>query len=163
MPWSKTVLPTNARWKKGTADLRPNGRAAPKCGSGVEHARAPWHGLHYMQQTLTSPDGTPASRLAFGTMQFGGTADASQSRAMFDACRAAGITHFDTAHVYTDGASETLLGQFVQECRDEVVIATKAGYTGGSGRANPMRSAETARSGKRRVGEEGRSRWAPEH
>jgi len=51
-----------------------------------------------MTKILTSRDGTPASRLAFGTMQFGGRADAAQSEAMFEASLAAGITHFDTAH-----------------------------------------------------------------
>ncbi|GLQ25594.1 aldo/keto reductase [Sulfitobacter pacificus] len=98
-----------------------------------------------MKHTLTSPDGTPASRLAFGTMQFGGRADATQSRQMFDACIAAGITHFDTAHVYTDGASETLLGSFIQERRDRLIIATKAAYTGGASRDNILASAETSR------------------
>ena len=98
-----------------------------------------------MKQTLTSPDGTPASRLAFGTMQFGGTADAAQSRAMFEACLEGGITHFDTAHVYTDGASETLLGSFLGDRRDGLIIATKAGYTGGASRQNILSSAETSR------------------
>jgi aryl-alcohol dehydrogenase-like predicted oxidoreductase len=98
-----------------------------------------------MKQTLSSPNGTPASRLAFGTMQFGGNADAAASRAMFDACIAAGITHFDTAHVYTDGASETLLGQFIQDRRDDLTIATKAAYDGGSTRDNILASAETSR------------------
>ena len=98
-----------------------------------------------MKHTLTSPNGTPASRLAFGTMQFGGRADETQSRAMFDACLAAGITHFDTAHVYTDGASETLLGSFLGDRRDDLIIATKAGYTGGAGRENILKSAETSR------------------
>ena len=98
-----------------------------------------------MKQTLTSPDGTPASRLAFGTMQFGGRADADASRAMFDACLAAGITHFDTAHVYTGGASETLLGEMIGDRRDGLIIATKAAYEGGSGRENVMSSAETSR------------------
>jgi aryl-alcohol dehydrogenase-like predicted oxidoreductase len=98
-----------------------------------------------MKQILSSPNGTPASRLAFGTMMFGGRADETQSRAMFDACIAAGITHFDTAHVYTDGASETLLGQFIQDRRDDLIIATKAGYTGGAGRDNILNSAETSR------------------
>jgi len=98
-----------------------------------------------MKHTLTSPDGTPASRLAFGTMQFGGRADATQSRDMFDACIDAGITHFDTAHVYTDGASETLLGQCVQDQRDRLIIATKAAYTGGATRDNILASAETSR------------------
>ena len=98
-----------------------------------------------MKQTLTSPDGTPASRLAFGTMQFGGRADADASRAMFDACIAAGINHFDTAHIYTGGASETILGGFVQDQRDSLIIATKAAYSGGATRANITASAETSR------------------
>ncbi len=99
-----------------------------------------------MKKTLTTPNGTPASRLAFGTMQFGGTADETRSRAMFDACIAAGINHFDTAHVYTDGASETLLGRFAQACRDDLIIATKAAYTGGASRENILSSAETSRA-----------------
>ncbi|MGC1494721.1 MAG: aldo/keto reductase [Sulfitobacter sp.] len=98
-----------------------------------------------MKQTLTSPNGTPASRLAFGTMQFGGRADADQSRAMFHACIDAGITHFDTAYVYTDGASETLLGSFLGTRRDDLIIATKAAYDGGAGRDNILNSAETSR------------------
>jgi len=32
---------------------------------------------------------------------------------MYDACRKTGVNHFDTAHVYTGGASETLLGQLI--------------------------------------------------
>lgn len=99
-----------------------------------------------MKQTLTSPDGTPASRLAFGTMQFGGGADDAAARGMFDACIEAGITHFDTAHVYTDGASETLLGGMLGDARDRLVIATKAGYTGGASAQNIRSSAETSRS-----------------
>lgn len=98
-----------------------------------------------MKQTLTSPNGTPASRLAFGTMQFGGRADEAASQAMFEACLEAGITHFDTAYVYTDGASERLLGRFALEHRDDLIIATKAAYDGGSGRANILSSAETSR------------------
>lgn len=98
-----------------------------------------------MKQILTSLDGTPASRLAFGTMQFGGKADADASRAMFDAALEAGITHFDTAHVYTGGASETLLGEMVGAYRERLIIATKAAYDGGSSRANITTSAETSR------------------
>lgn len=98
-----------------------------------------------MKKTLTSPDGTPNSRFAFGTMQFGGKADEAASRAMFDACVDAGITHFDTAHVYTDGASETILGTCIKAQRDRLIIATKAAYTGGAGRENLITSAETSR------------------
>jgi len=57
---------------------------------------------------LTTPDGTSPGGFAFGAMQFGGKADAAQSQAMYDACRAAGITHFDTAWIYTGGAQGRL-------------------------------------------------------
>jgi len=98
-----------------------------------------------MTAPITSPDGTPASRFAFGTMQFGGAADKAASRAMFDACIDAGITHFDTAHLYTDGAAETRLGRFAAAQRDRLVIATKAGYTGGAGRENILAQFDTSR------------------
>ncbi|WP_227267633.1 aldo/keto reductase [Roseobacter weihaiensis] len=98
-----------------------------------------------MTKILTSPDGTPASRLAFGAMQFGGAADAQASRAMFDACIAAGITHFDTAHVYTGGASETLLGGMLGDRRDGLPIATKVAYDGGGSKQNIHRSFEISR------------------
>ncbi|MEQ9694949.1 aldo/keto reductase [Shimia sp. SDUM112013] len=89
-----------------------------------------------MTQIMTSPDGSPISRFAFGTMQFGGKADERDSQEMFEACLAAGITHFDTAHVYTDGQSETILGRLIAPHRDRLIIATKAGYTGGAGAKN---------------------------
>lgn len=94
---------------------------------------------------MKSPDGTAASRLAFGTMQFGGRADATASRAMFDACVEAGITHFDTAHVYNEGASETLLGGMLGKRRDSLIIATKAAYSGGGSKANITSSFEISR------------------
>lgn len=77
---------------------------------------------------LTSLDGTPAGRFAFGTMQFGENADEAASASMFDACLAAGITHFDTAHLYTGGASEQILGKLIKPHRERLVIATKIGY-----------------------------------
>ncbi len=84
------------------------------------------------------------SPLAFGAMQCGGRADTAQSMAMFHACYDAGIRHFDTAWVYTDGASETLLGRFAQTC--DIQIATKIGYTGGAGRANLTAQFNTSRA-----------------
>ena len=77
---------------------------------------------------MTTYDGTPVSPFAFGTMQFGGRADAPAARAMFDASCAAGINHFDTAYLYTDGASETMLGQFAKARRSALFIATKVAY-----------------------------------
>ncbi|WP_137703045.1 aldo/keto reductase [Marimonas lutisalis] len=82
--------------------------------------------------TLTSPDGTPVSRFAFGTMQFGGKADASASAAMFEAALGAGITHLDTAHIYNQGNSEKILGQLAADRRDSLIIATKVGYADGT-------------------------------
>ncbi|MFZ9199216.1 MAG: aldo/keto reductase [Paracoccaceae bacterium] len=91
-----------------------------------------------------------SSPLAFGAMQCGGRADAAQSMAMFHACYAAGLRHFDTAWIYTDGASETLLGQFART--HEIQIATKVGYSGGAGRANLVAQFDTSR---RRLGRDG--------
>lgn len=95
--------------------------------------------------TLTTPNADALSALCFGTMQFGGNADAKSSEAMFQACRAAGVNFFDTAHVYTEGRSEEYLGRFVQKERDELIVATKAGYTGGSGRTNIQRQFDKSR------------------
>lgn len=84
-----------------------------------------------------------SSPLAFGAMQCGGRADATQSMAMFHACFDAGLRHFDTAWIYTDGASETLVGQFAKT--HDIQIATKVGYTGGAGRANLTAQFDTSR------------------
>jgi aryl-alcohol dehydrogenase-like predicted oxidoreductase len=79
-------------------------------------------------------------------MQFGGTADAKASRSMFEACRGRGINFFDTAHTYTGGASERLLGEMLQKDRESLIIATKTGYTGGSGRENILSQFEESQS-----------------
>lgn len=42
-----------------------------------------------------------------------------------------GITFFDTAEVYAQGANEALLGEALAPMRDHVVIATKFGFTNG--------------------------------
>lgn len=99
-----------------------------------------------MTRLMTAPDGTAPSSLCFGTMQFGGRADAAESEAMYDASRAAGINFFDTAHVYTDGASETLLGGFAKADRDALIIATKAGYKGGAARDNILTTFDESRA-----------------
>ena len=98
-----------------------------------------------MRAPITSLSGKAISRFTFGTMQFGERADANASREMFDACVAAGINHFDTAYVYTEGASERLLGEFAAPMRDDLVIATKAAYAGGSGRDNILQAFDTSR------------------
>ena len=94
---------------------------------------------------LTTRNGTSLSRLTFGTMQFGGTADAAQSAAMFHAAYNNGMNHFDTAVGYTGGASETILGELIKPIRDDLYIATKVGYDGGAGRANITKHFDTCR------------------
>lgn len=98
-----------------------------------------------MTHILTSRDGTPASRLAFGTMQFGGRADEAASTAMFEASLAAGITHFDTAHAYNGGASEEITGRLIAPHRDRLILATKAGFVGGSTRENILKTFDISR------------------
>lgn len=53
--------------------------------------------------------------------------DEKQSRPFFEKALALGITFFDTANVYSNGASEEVLGRAVKDLakRDELVIATK--------------------------------------
>lgn len=79
-------------------------------------------------------------------MQFGSAADSAESREMFDLCRSHGVSFFDTAHTYTNGASERLLGAFAKADRDKLIIATKVGYTGGSGRSNILKQFDESRS-----------------
>lgn len=85
---------------------------------------------------LTTANGSPVSHYCFGTMQFGGKADEAQSRALYDACRAAGINFFDTAYGYTEGRSETYLGKFVATEREKLFIATKCAHPAPSTAAN---------------------------
>jgi len=89
-----------------------------------------------MTDMMTTPDGEPISRFCFGTMQFGAKADRDASRAMYDACREAGINFFDTAFGYNEGASERLLGEFARSERQSVFLATKCAHPGDSSAAN---------------------------
>ena len=79
------------------------------------------------------------SEICLGTMTFGGNADAGiwkaigelkqdEVDAIVSRALAAGVNFFDTADVYSFGASETLLGQSLENlgvARKDVVIATK--------------------------------------
>jgi aryl-alcohol dehydrogenase-like predicted oxidoreductase len=56
---------------------------------------------------------------------YGKSYDDSDVRAAFDATVSAGINFFDTAEVYGLGRSEKLLGQFIRESGQTLVVATK--------------------------------------
>ena len=84
-----------------------------------------------MEYKLLGKTGVMVSPLCFGTMSFGGIADESTSRQMFNQCRDAGINFFDCANVYEKGRSEELLGKFIKDCRDEVFITSKVYFQTG--------------------------------
>ena len=71
--------------------------------------------------------GLMVSVVGLGTNNVGRRLDVDATRAVVDAALDAGITLFDTADIYGDGASETLLGEVVEGRRDRVVLATKFG------------------------------------
>ena len=80
--------------------------------------------------------------LSFGTATFGGTgplfgawgrSDETEARRLVDVCLEAGVTLFDTADVYSNGASESVLGAAIKGRRDDVLISTKTGLPMGDG------------------------------
>jgi len=80
--------------------------------------------------------------LSFGAGTFGGQGplfsawgqtDAAEARRLVDLCLEAGVTLFDTADVYSDGASEEVLGAAIKGRRDRVLISTKLGLPMGEG------------------------------
>jgi aryl-alcohol dehydrogenase-like predicted oxidoreductase len=80
--------------------------------------------------------------LSFGTGTFGGTgplfgawgqSDEADARRLLDICLDAGVTLFDTADVYSNGASEAVLGAAIKGRRDQVLISTKTGLPMGDG------------------------------
>lgn len=86
-----------------------------------------------MEQVFLGRTGVRVGALAFGTMSFGGEVDESLAAAMFERCRAAGVTLFDCADVYNQGRAEQVLGRLVAGARDEVVLTTKAYFPTGPG------------------------------
>lgn len=78
-----------------------------------------------MQYKFLGRTGVKVSSLCFGTMSFGGDADKETSAAMFKRCREAGVNFFDCANVYQRGVSESILGELIADCREEVVITSK--------------------------------------
>src|SRR5215210_7706420 len=85
--------------------------------------------------------GLRVSPLTLGTMTFGGggkfanvgSTDVDGARRQIDMCLDAGINMIDTADVYSDGASEEILGQALAGRRDRVLVATKARMAMGDG------------------------------
>ncbi len=80
--------------------------------------------------------------LSFGTGTFGGSneffrawgaSDVAEATRLVDICLEAGVNLFDTADVYSDGLSETILGKAIAGRRGDVLISTKATFRMGPG------------------------------
>ncbi len=67
------------------------------------------------------------SVVGVGCNAFGARIDVDQTKAVVDAAIEAGVTLFDTADAYADGASEELLGRALGSRREDVIVATKFG------------------------------------
>jgi aryl-alcohol dehydrogenase-like predicted oxidoreductase len=79
--------------------------------------------------------------LTFGTGTFGGkgglaawgATDVGEAIRLVDLCLDHGVTMFDSADIYSQGASEEVLGAAIKGRRDEVLISTKATFRSGEG------------------------------
>lgn len=108
------------------------------------------------QYRLLGRSGLRVSPLSLGTMTFGSDwgwgADESESKRIFDAYVDRGGNFIDTAVNYTNGSSEKILGSFIKQKREHLVIGTKFTMarefsnpnSGGNHRFNLMNSVEAS-------------------
>lgn len=95
-----------------------------------------------MEYRQLGASGLRVPALSFGAGTFGGsgplfshwgTSGAEEARRLVDICLEAGVNLFDTADVYSDGASEEVLGQAIKGRRNDVLLSTKMGLPMGEG------------------------------
>lgn len=93
-----------------------------------------------MEYRQLGRSGLKVPALSFGTGTFGGKGeffgrwgqtDVAEASRLVDICLDAGVTLFDTADVYSAGASEEILGAALKGKRDRALISTKATFTTG--------------------------------
>jgi diketogulonate reductase-like aldo/keto reductase len=97
-----------------------------------------------MMRTVTLPDDTQVPALGQGTWRLG--EDARQRKPEIAALRAGidlGMTLIDTAEMYGDGATETLLGEALAGLRDQVFLVSKV-YPQNAGRGRIERACEAS-------------------
>ena len=84
-----------------------------------------------MDQRTLGRTGRTVSVVGLGTWQLGadwGDVTEADARAVLDTAAEEGVTFFDTADVYGDGRSETIIGHFLADHPDaDVTVATKMG------------------------------------
>jgi 1-deoxyxylulose-5-phosphate synthase len=95
-----------------------------------------------MQYVRLGQSGLKVSRIGLGMMSYGDPAVQAWALAQDDAepivaqAAEAGVTFFDTADMYSDGASEEITGRLLRKIfgrRDDYVLATKVYYPTGAG------------------------------
>jgi aryl-alcohol dehydrogenase-like predicted oxidoreductase len=95
-----------------------------------------------MEYRRLGSSGLKVPALSFGAGTFGGSGplfgnwgntDAKEARRLVDICLDAGVALFDTADVYSNGASEEVLGAAIRGRRDQVLISTKTSLPLGEG------------------------------
>jgi aryl-alcohol dehydrogenase-like predicted oxidoreductase len=94
-----------------------------------------------MEYRRLGSSGLNVSVLSLGTMGFGttggfervGTVDVDGAREQVAMCLDAGVNLFDTADMYSRGASEEVLGQALAGHRDDILLATKVRFPMGEG------------------------------
>ena len=83
-----------------------------------------------MERRTLGSSGIAVSALGLGCMgmsEFYGPTDDQESLATLDHALALGSNFLDTADMYGRGHHETLLGRFLADKRDRLVVATKFG------------------------------------
>ena len=89
-----------------------------------------------MEYRTLGATGAAVSTYALGTMTFGAETDEEHSHEQLDSFLDAGGTLVDTADVYTAGASEEIVGRWLDDrpsdVTDRVVLATKARFPMGT-------------------------------
>ena len=92
-----------------------------------------------MKYRLLGKSGLRVSELCLGTMTFGEEwgwgSSRDEARRIYDAFREVGGNFVDTANIYTNGTSESFLGEFLKGHRESIVVATK--YTNASPGSDP--------------------------
>ncbi len=94
-----------------------------------------------MEYRQLGRSGLKVPALTLGTGTFGGVGGfkswgetgPEEARRLVDICLEAGITMFDSADIYSRGASEEVLGAAVKGRRDQVLVSTKATFPTGRG------------------------------
>ncbi|MFC5743109.1 aldo/keto reductase [Dyella tabacisoli] len=95
-----------------------------------------------MEYRFLGASGFKVPVLSFGAGTFGGkgplfsawgNTDVAQAQRLIDICLDAGVNMFDTADVYSDGVSESILGAAIKGRRDKTILSTKLTLRAGEG------------------------------